>query len=62
MVTVRDIADWMERVRPLAAINTAEDGHHLIIYDEMMDEFRSTMMRVTEVILTDKRLKARSMG
>ena len=46
MVAVRDIADWMERVRPLAAINTAEDGHPLIIYDEMMDEFRSTTMRV----------------
>lgn len=62
VVAVHDIADWMERVRPLAAINTAEDGHPLIIYDEMMDEFRSTTMRVTEVILTDKRLKARSMG
>lgn len=61
VVAVKDIADWMERVRPLVAINSAEDGHPLIIYDEMMDEFRETTMRVTPTIMEDGRLRARAM-
>lgn len=61
VVAVKDIADWMERVRPLVAINSADDGNPLMIYDEMMDEFRETTMRVTPAILEDKRLRARAM-
>ena len=61
-IAVKDIADWMERVIKIAALYVAdEDGNPLIVYDEMMDEFRITTMQVTPNILKDERVKTRQL-
>lgn len=59
VVAVKDIDDWMERVRKIVVGYTAENGNPLMIYDEMMDEFRSTDLYVTKGLLQNENLRAK---
>lgn len=49
----------MERVRKIVVGYTAENGNPLMIYDEMMDEFRSTDLYVTKGLLQNENLRAK---
>ena len=56
VVAVKDIDDWMERVRKIVVGYTAENGNPLMVYDEMMDELRSTTLHVTKNLLQNESL------
>lgn len=59
IVAVSDIDDWMENVRKICVLYVAEDGNPVLVYDEMMDEVRTSTMKVTNDLLDDTRVKAR---